>query len=102
MAPRSVRFGVRTRKLSNIGQSLGWVTKNSLSRAPPCFGRHVDPGCNLQSIAPTNPHWARVVHYGPFSLCTIHKEGSCPNSGHIRIMMKYNTVNVCRMVVLYK
>jgi hypothetical protein len=22
----------------------------------------------LQSLAPTNPHWARVVGYGPFSL----------------------------------
>jgi hypothetical protein len=21
-----------------------------------------------------NPHWARVVDYGPFSLCVIHKE----------------------------
>jgi hypothetical protein len=23
--------------------SVGWVTKNLLSRAPPCFGRHVKP-----------------------------------------------------------
>jgi hypothetical protein len=23
---------------------------------------------HLQSLAPTNPHWARVVGYGPFSL----------------------------------
>jgi hypothetical protein len=22
---------------------LGWITKNLLSRAPPCFGRHVKP-----------------------------------------------------------
>jgi hypothetical protein len=22
---------------------IGWVTKNLLSRAPPCFGRHVKP-----------------------------------------------------------
>jgi hypothetical protein len=28
---------------------------------------------HLQS--PTNPHWARVVGYGPFSLCVIHKKG---------------------------
>jgi hypothetical protein len=38
----------------------------------------------LQSLAPTNPHCARVVaRYGPFSLCVIHKEGLCPNSGGI-------------------
>jgi hypothetical protein len=30
---------------------------------------------HLQSLAPTNPHWARVVGYGPFSLCVILKEG---------------------------
>jgi hypothetical protein len=28
---------------------------------------------HLQSLAPTNLHWARVVGYGPFSLCVIHK-----------------------------
>jgi hypothetical protein len=100
IAPRSVRFSLRLRKLSNVGQSLdgrskmyyldllraskgtlrrarrsviaevkhrwsviGWVTKNLLSQAPPCFGRHVKPvgRLHLQSLAPTNPHWARVV-----------------------------------------
>jgi hypothetical protein len=25
------------------------------------------PRLHLQSLAPTNPHWARVVGYGPFS-----------------------------------
>jgi hypothetical protein len=31
----------------------------------------------------------RVVGYGPFSLCVIHKEGLCPSSGDInRLMMK--------------
>jgi hypothetical protein len=29
----------------------------------------------MQSLVPTNPHWARVVVYGPFSLWVIHKEG---------------------------
>jgi hypothetical protein len=24
---------------------------------------------HLQSLAPTNPHWARILGYGPFSLC---------------------------------
>jgi hypothetical protein len=54
---------------------IGWVTKNLLSRAPPSFGRHVKPRLHLQSLAPTNPHWARVVGYGPFFLCVFHKEG---------------------------
>jgi hypothetical protein len=36
----------------------------------------------------TNPLWARVVGYGPFSLCVIHKEGLCPSSRDInRLMM---------------
>jgi hypothetical protein len=43
---------------------------------------------HLQSLAPTNPHWARVMGYGPFSLCVIHKEGLSPSSGDInRLMM---------------
>jgi hypothetical protein len=28
-----------------------------------------------------------VVGYGPFSLCVIHKEGLCPSSGDINILM---------------
>jgi hypothetical protein len=44
---------------------------------------------HLQSIAPTNPHWACVVGYGPISLCMIHKEGLYPSSGDIdRLVMK--------------
>jgi hypothetical protein len=37
---------------------IGWVTKNVLSRALPCFRRHVKPlvPAHLQSLAPTNPH----------------------------------------------
>jgi hypothetical protein len=77
-----VRFGVRSRKLSN---------KNLLSRAPSCFGTLSRwSRLNLQSLAPTNPNWARVVGDGPFSLCVIHKEGLCPSSGGInRLMMIY-------------
>jgi hypothetical protein len=42
----------------------------------------------LQSLAPTNPHWAHVVDYGPFSLLVIHKKSLCPNSEDInRLMM---------------
>jgi hypothetical protein len=41
MAPRSVSFGVRSRKLSTVNRTLD--TKNVLSQAPLCFGRHVKP-----------------------------------------------------------
>jgi hypothetical protein len=90
VALRSVRFGVRSRKLSNVGQSLDVCPKiyylellraseGTLSRWSRMY---------LQSLAPTNPHWARVVGYGTFSLCVIHKEGLCSGSGDInRLMM---------------
>jgi hypothetical protein len=66
--------------------AIGWVTKNLLSRAPPCFGSRCSR-LYLQSIAPTNPHWARVVGYGPFFLCVIHKKGLCPSIGDINGLM---------------
>jgi hypothetical protein len=64
-APRSMRFGVRSRKLSSVHQSLdGWPKLYYLE---------------LLRVS----HWARVVGYGPFSLCVIHEEGLCPCSGDI-------------------
>jgi hypothetical protein len=89
MARRSVRFGERSRKLSNVGQSsdggpkilyleLLHASEGTLSR----WSR-----LSLQLLAATNPHWARVG-YGPFSSCEIHKEALCPSSGDInRLMM---------------
>jgi hypothetical protein len=47
---------------------------------------------HLQSLAPTNPHWARVVGYGPFSLHVIHTEGLCPSSGDINRLMMMNAL----------
>jgi hypothetical protein len=48
---------------------IGWVTKTLLSGAPPCFKKQVKPLVPaVKSLAPTNPHWARMVGYGPFSL----------------------------------
>jgi hypothetical protein len=45
---------------------------------------------SLMAPWPTNPHWARVVGYGPYSLCVIHKEGLCPSSRDInRLMMMF-------------
>jgi hypothetical protein len=89
MAQRSVRLGVRSRKLSNVGQLvIGWVTKNLLSRAPPCFGRHVKPLVPA-AFAVVSSHQHALGPRGPFSLCVIHKEESiCPSSGDInRLMM---------------
>jgi hypothetical protein len=92
MAPRSLRFGVRSRKLSNVGQSL----------VSPCQSLRASEGTlsrwfrlHLQSLAPTNQHRARVVGYSPFSLCVIHKEGLCSSSGDInRLMMMINLSSV--------
>jgi hypothetical protein len=72
------------------------VTKNGLSRALRTSEvSRASKGTwsrwsrlHLQSLAPTNPHRARVVGYGPFSLCSTHKEGLFPSSGGInRLMM---------------
>jgi hypothetical protein len=78
MAPRSVRFGVRSRKLSsNVGQSLDGrpkiyyyelhsTSEGTLSRWSRLY---------LQSLVP-----ARVVVYGPFSLCVIISKACAPSS----------------------
>jgi hypothetical protein len=50
---------------------------------------------HLQSLAPTDPHWARVVGYGPFSLYVIHKESLCPSIGVInRLMMMWANIEL--------
>jgi hypothetical protein len=44
--------------------------KNVSSRVPPCLTEGTlscRSRLHLQSLAPTNPHWARVVDYGSFS-----------------------------------
>jgi hypothetical protein len=49
---------------------------------------------------PTNPYWALVVGYGPFSLCVIHKEGLCPSSGDInRLKMMMMNRKQCNLVM---
>jgi hypothetical protein len=39
--PAVSALGVRSRKLNNFGRSSDGLSKNGLSRDPPCFGRHV-------------------------------------------------------------
>jgi hypothetical protein len=68
---------------------IGWVTKHLLSQAPPCFRRHgklLVPAA-FAVVSTDNPHWVRVVGYGPFSLCVIHKEGLYLSSGDINGLM---------------
>jgi hypothetical protein len=49
---------------------------------------------HLQSLAPTNLHWVRVVGFGQYSLCVIHKEGLCASSGDIdRLIMMMMTLH---------
>jgi hypothetical protein len=57
MASLSVRFGVESRKLSNVGQSLDGRPKILLSQAPLYFGRVVKSlvPAALQSLAPICP-----------------------------------------------
>jgi hypothetical protein len=56
---------------------------------------------HLQSLTPTNPQWARVEGYGPFSLCVIHKEDLCPSSGEFnRLMMLMITKRGLKLDVL--
>jgi hypothetical protein len=55
---------------------------------------------HLQSVAPTNPHWARVVGYGPCSLCVIHKEGLCPSSRDINRLMMMMTMTIMMMMMI--
>jgi hypothetical protein len=89
LALRLVWFGVRSRKLSNVGHRMGdqyffflvlfCASEGTLSR------------WSRQQLAATNQHWARVVGYGPFSLC-VHKEGLCPSSGDINRLMMRNAI----------
>jgi hypothetical protein len=48
------------------------------------------------SLQCTNPHWARLMGYGLFSLCVMHKKGLCPSSGDInRLLMMIGSLVWC-------
>jgi hypothetical protein len=90
MAPRSARFGVRSRKLSNVGQSLDGrpkiyylellrASEGTLSR---WFRLH------LQSLESHQPALGPRGEFCLFSLFVIHKEGLLPSGGDInRLIM---------------
>jgi hypothetical protein len=42
-----------------------------------------------------------VVGYDPFSLCVIHKEGLCPNSGDINRLMMMNNIPTARAQTIF-
>jgi hypothetical protein len=69
---------------------IGWVTKNLLSRASACFGRHVKPLAPASFVVVYIHRPALDPRGGlwPFLLMCIHKEGLFPSSGDInRLMM---------------
>jgi hypothetical protein len=88
---------------------FGWVTKNLLSRAPPCFGRHVKLLVPA-AFAVVNTHQPalgpRGVSDGPFSLCVIHNEGLYLSSGDINRLMiiqsAYLTMNFRHLPLLFQ
>jgi hypothetical protein len=70
---------------------IEWVTKNLLSRASPCFGRHFKPlvpaafavvRTHQPALGPRGELWPVLL------ICVILKEGLCPSSGdNNRLMM---------------
>jgi hypothetical protein len=68
---------------------IGWVTKNLLSRAPACFGRHIKPLVPAAfAVVSTHQPALGARAWGLFSLCAVHKAGLCPSSEDInRLMM---------------
>jgi hypothetical protein len=79
MALRSVRFGVRLRKLSKCFGSASEGTLHLLL-VPAAF-----------AVVSTHQPALGPRGFGPFSLCVIHKEGLCPSSGDINRLMMMKT-----------
>jgi hypothetical protein len=71
------------------GSVIGWVIKNLLSRAPPCFGRHFKPLVPA-AFAVVSTHQPALGPRGglwPVLLCLIHKESLCCSEDIKRLMM---------------
>jgi hypothetical protein len=73
-------------ELSNVGQ-------NSLSQAPPCFGRPVKPLIPA-AIAVVRTYQPALGPRGGFSLCVTHKEGLCLSSGDINRLIMMMMINM--------
>jgi hypothetical protein len=79
MAPRSVRFGVRSWKLSNIGQSLDECYLELLRASS--HVKPLDPAA-LAVVITLQPALS-PRGYSPFSLCVIQKGRPVPQQwGH--------------------
>jgi hypothetical protein len=92
MAPRSVRFGLLSWKLSNINQSLDGDQKFIISRTSVIQKtRGVVEPLVPAAFAVVSTHQPALGPHGGLwpSLCETHNEGLCPSSGNInRLMMK--------------
>jgi hypothetical protein len=65
---------------------MRWVTKNLISRAPPCFGRPIKPLVPVAFVV-VSTHQSALGPRGELSY-VYHKEGLCPSSEDInRLMM---------------
>jgi hypothetical protein len=74
---------IRTSQVKQRWSVIGWVTKNLLSRAPPCFGRHVKPLVPAAfAIVSNQPALGLRVGSWP-DLLMCNREGLCPSSGDI-------------------
>jgi hypothetical protein len=104
MALRLERFGVRSRKLSSVGQSLdGWpkIYPQTLT----CFSRHVKR-LVLAVFAVVSTHQSALGSRGglwPFLLMYIlHKKGFCPSSGEINKLIMTEERDKCFFLSKYQ
>jgi hypothetical protein len=83
MAPRSVPLAYERGRKATLG--IGWVTKNLLNRAPPCFGKNVNPlVAAVFAVVSTHQSTLGPRGYGLFPLWVINKKGLCSSSGGIQ------------------
>jgi hypothetical protein len=82
---------VRLWKLSNmVDHRMG---DQKISRAPPCFGRHVKPVPAVFAVVST--YHSALSPCGGLRPVLLHKEGLCPSIGDInRLMMMMNMHNI--------
>jgi hypothetical protein len=81
MASRSVRFGVRSRKLSNVGSHRMGDQKFVISSSVLVGPAFVVVSSHQSALGPHGGLWPVLLNL------VIHKEGLCPSSGDISGMM---------------
>jgi hypothetical protein len=93
-------------KINQHSSVIEWVTKNVLSRGPPCFGWQVEllvPAA-LSVVSTRQPALGLRGGLWPVLLmCVIHKEGPCPSCGDInRLMMMMLTCFTDSSLLVYR